>query len=286
MQTVEIYAIAAGGILVALASFSLFPQLRPAFRRLSLLGSKYLTYPHLIHRHRLLGPCSRADILAQAVYVTANVLCFSFKASDFQKAGLRAGTLALVNVIPLFAGFDFGRLADILGLPLEKMRGVHVSAGVMSVVLMAIHVSTVLVQKVPFGLREGKNVFAVIVSRGWSVMLAVSLTCVTGSLFVGSGRRPLESLLPKVVVRNLPAYASVLGRSVCLFRLATFTLRFIASSAVRLRARRSLRFQLDPPIHRHLLPQWFAPLQGSPSEHHGQRKAGASLCRSPQTDKS
>ncbi|KAH6706214.1 hypothetical protein BKA61DRAFT_436840, partial [Leptodontidium sp. MPI-SDFR-AT-0119] len=95
--------------------------------------SKHLTYPYLLHRHQSLGPWSRAQVLVQLIYMTANVSCLSFENVfglrfgflNITKAGLRAGTMSLVNMIPLFAGPHLSFLAGYLGASLITVQRVH-----------------------------------------------------------------------------------------------------------------------------------------------------------------
>ncbi len=103
------------------------------------------------------------EILIQVVYLTINIFCLSFRVSDVAKAGTRAGTLSLVNMIPLFAGPSFGFLADRLGVPLKVYRRAHRSAGFMTFTLVLLHVLAVVSQG-SFSLGQPQHLFAVIVS--------------------------------------------------------------------------------------------------------------------------
>ena len=52
----------------------------------------------------------------------------------------RAGSLAAINITPLFLSIHLDFLADALGLPLKIVQEVHKSAGVMTFALMTLHV--------------------------------------------------------------------------------------------------------------------------------------------------
>jgi hypothetical protein len=149
MDITQAYALAAGGTFSILLLINLLPYIKPSVTHFT---SKHLTYLCLLHRHRLSGPWSRADVLVQLIYLTVNVFCLSFRVSDFSKAGLRAGTLSLVNMIPLFAGPHLGFLADMLGVPLKVYRLAHHSAGLMSFLLMPVHVLSVVARRESFRL--------------------------------------------------------------------------------------------------------------------------------------
>src|SRR5258705_6552614 len=136
MDITQIYAAAIGGVFFIPMLFNLLPHITPLIVHLSLFTSKHLTYPYLIRRHQFLGPWSPADGLVQLVYITVNVFCFSFRVSTISEAGLRAGTLSLINTIPLFAGPHLSFLADLLGVSLRTYRHVHRSTGLMSFALI------------------------------------------------------------------------------------------------------------------------------------------------------
>ena len=160
------YAIGLGSVLITLAFINLlssFPYstsfaphfLRQAFR--------YLTYPYLVRRHRFLGPWTRADVIIQLAYITSNSFCLGFR-SSIAKAGLRAGSLSLINLIPLFLGPHLGFLADILGVSLSTFRHLHRSAGLMSSGLVLFHALIVIISRTAFALHGVKNLSGVVVS--------------------------------------------------------------------------------------------------------------------------
>jgi Ferric reductase like transmembrane component len=92
----------------------------------------------------------------------SSVLAFEF--STISKAGLQAGNLSLVNMIPLFAGAHLSFLADLLGLPLDAYRRVHRSAGLMTFALILFHVLVVVANRTSFSLGVPEHLFGLIVS--------------------------------------------------------------------------------------------------------------------------
>jgi hypothetical protein len=98
------------------------------------------------------------------MYITANIFCTSFHTSSISEAGLRAGTLSLINIVPLFAGPHLGFLADLLGVSINIYRRIHRSAGLMSFLLTLFHVIVGLTSITPFVIMAGQNLFALIVS--------------------------------------------------------------------------------------------------------------------------
>ena len=163
MEIIQAYATAVGGVFSIYFVIAILPFLMPFIEKISLLAFKYLIYPQFLRRHRLLGPWTPADILIQLVYIAINVFCFSFRVSSISNAGLRAGDLSLINMIPLFLGPHLSFLAGLFGVSLDTYRLVHRSAGVMSVMLLLFHVLTVVAGRTAFPLSELANLYGLIV---------------------------------------------------------------------------------------------------------------------------
>ncbi len=165
MNIPQVYAIAAGGVFVLLLIMKSLSSVQHLFHALAILVAKHLTYPFLIRRHRLLGPWSRADVLLQVTYFMINMLCLTFRVGSVKEAGVRAGTLAMINMAPLFFGFHLSFLADILGISLSDFRRIHRMMGWMSLLLGLVH-ALVVIHGDPSFLRDmPTNLYAVIVSR-------------------------------------------------------------------------------------------------------------------------
>lgn len=170
MNPIQIYAVAAGGIFSLLALVHLLPSLVPFFTRVSFFVSKYFTYPYVLHRHQILGPWTRAGVAMQLAYLALNMFCVAvfdlswhgLRASTFAEAGHRAGTLAMLNTIPLCAGFHHAFVADLLGLSLKTIRGIHRSAGWMACGLLLLHAMAAASQA-SLPLSVPQNLFAAIV---------------------------------------------------------------------------------------------------------------------------
>lgn len=141
MDITQAYAIAAGGIFLTLFLFNCLSNVLQLIR-LVLYTVKHYMYPYVLSRHRFLGPWTRASVLLQLVYITLNVVCITVHVSTVRQAGLRAGTLSLINMVPLFAGLHHGFLGDLFGISLDVYRRIHRSAGLMSFFLALFHVLT------------------------------------------------------------------------------------------------------------------------------------------------
>lgn len=159
------YSLAAGGIFSLLFLTHLIPHVAKLFKGVAIWISKHVIYPYAINRHRIIGPWTRALVILHLVYISLNVFCLSFQASSALEAGLRAGTLALINMVPLFAGPHLGFLADVLGLSLTSFHRIHRSAAWMSFAMALFHVFTVIVSRITFNLSQHANIFTLIASK-------------------------------------------------------------------------------------------------------------------------
>ena len=125
MNIPQVYAIAASGVFVLLLIIKSGSSIYYVFYTLAILVAKYLTYLFLIRRYRLLRPWSRADILFQVTYFIINIFYMTFRVVFVKDAGARAGTLAIINLIPLFSGFYLSFLANILRISLTDFRRIY-----------------------------------------------------------------------------------------------------------------------------------------------------------------
>lgn len=159
------YSLAAGGVLFLLFLIQLTPHLAKLFKGVAIWILKHFIYPNAIDRHRLVGPWTRAIVALHLVYIALNIFCLGFQVSSASKAGLRAGTLSLINMVPLFAGPHLGFLADMLGLSLISFHRIHRSAGWMSFAMALFHVATVIVSGASFDLSQLANIFTLVASK-------------------------------------------------------------------------------------------------------------------------
>ncbi|KAI9774177.1 MAG: hypothetical protein M1839_001879 [Geoglossum umbratile] len=200
MDISQAYAIVIGGSFFLILLINSLPLIARLVRYLSPLISKHLIYRYILHRHWLLGPWSRAGVLVQLIYIAGNIFCFSFWVSTISQASLRAGTLSIINLIPLFAGPHLSALADLLGVTLSTFRQIHRSVGVMAVLLAVFHVLVAVALRPSFALHLPQNLFAVI---------GVSSLCCVLLLSLPLFRRPAYELFLRThhALAALSAYA-------------------------------------------------------------------------------
>ena len=126
MLLTQIYAIAAGGLVLGLLLARIWKQYTLS---INLFVSRYLTYPCALPRLGYVGPWTPADIIMQAVYVALNILCVTLGAASTDDIQKRAGTLTIINIMPLFFGSHIVFAADLLGLTLSDFKRIHRCAG-------------------------------------------------------------------------------------------------------------------------------------------------------------
>ena len=164
MEFTLIYAIATGSLLTTLFLIRIAPSFLNLLGVLSFLITKHLTYPYLWGRHKLISPCTRADVLLYIVYIVTNVFFIAFNTPSTTMARDRAGTLSVINMSFLFLAHHLGFLADAIGVSLKTCKRIHRAVGWMTGILLILHIIMALIaEQKGWSLRKKPNLFAFIV---------------------------------------------------------------------------------------------------------------------------
>ena len=163
MNIIQVYAVVADDILFAFFLINLLSYLASLWKHISLFTLKHLIYLYFLYRHRFIDSYSRAELLTQAIYLTANLFYLSFRVSSATKTNIRVETLSLVNMISLFTSPSLSFLIDRLGVFLQIYRCAYHSVDFITITLVLIHVLFVVSQE-SFLLSSPQHLFAVIVS--------------------------------------------------------------------------------------------------------------------------
>lgn len=164
MEVPAIYAIAAGGIFLALFLIQIRHVLVDWTESFSVLLSGHLTLPVLVRRHRILGPWTRAGILVHVSYIAVNIALVFLRTESLVDSGRRAGELALINMIFPLSAAHLGFLAGLLGISWRTCRKIHRATGWTVVALLSFHIIAELQGKTfSFPLAETQNLLTVIV---------------------------------------------------------------------------------------------------------------------------
>jgi hypothetical protein len=251
MDFPQLYAIAAGGVFVILIIIKHFPSIKRLIRLLILLASEHLTYPLVLRRYRFLGPWSRADVLIQLAYLAINIFLITFGITSFKDAWTRAGTVSVVNLMPLFFGFHLSFLADLLGVSLSTYRRIHRSVGSMSFLVGLFHVLAAVQSNSSYSLDASKNLYGLIVSHNAFCPREPAAYNLAGSIFSGSAHVALLSVSTQTLVRVLPSYSSSTGIPMRIRSLAALKLEALASPSLYLYLYRNLLLYLRPATLQH-----------------------------------
>ena len=152
-----------GGCVALLFVVHTLTQLSWLLKPCHSLLRKYLLYPLLLRRHRLLGPWTRAEAAFELIYLAANIICTCFKVSSASDVAARAGNLSLVNLVPAYFGFHLSFVCTILDLSLPTYRRFHASTGTMSAILGVIHTVINVAGKSSLGIKGPEQAFRLLV---------------------------------------------------------------------------------------------------------------------------
>lgn len=164
MEIPAFYAIATGGIFLALFLVQTRHILIHWTESFSVLLSRHLTLPVLIRRHRIIGPWSRASVLLHVSYIAVNIAMVFLRVASLEDSGRRAGELALINMIFPLSAAHLSFLAQLLGISWRTCRKIHRATGWMAFVMLSFHIVVELQsQAFSFPLTETRNLLTVIV---------------------------------------------------------------------------------------------------------------------------
>ena len=164
MDVIKVYSIVAGGVFGVLVVLHWILRVFQIIQTLSIWAFRHFVYPFLLMRRRFIGPWTRAGFLLRVLYVSLNVFCGSFRVTSLAQAGIRVGTLSLLNMVPLFFGLHLGFIADLLGLSLKDFSSIHGASAVMSTTLGVLHVILNGFSRQESNFHGRKQIYGLIVS--------------------------------------------------------------------------------------------------------------------------
>jgi hypothetical protein len=141
MNPFTIYAIIVGG-----AFATLFLQHATGLSsillrsRLAKKAFKYLAWSVIVSRTRFTPPVTRGDVVAQLLYWGGTLLVNTFQVRSLSEAASRAGSIAILYLIPLVAGSRLSFAADRMGLSLRTFQYLHNTFGLMVSAQLISHV--------------------------------------------------------------------------------------------------------------------------------------------------
>jgi hypothetical protein len=165
MDIVSIYAATAGGVFVTLFMISLLPYLCHLAKIFERYISRYLIFPFFLRRHRFVGPWTRGAVLIHLFYTGINLFCLCFGVSSPTEFADRSGTLAVVNMVALFAAGHISFYADIMSISRHTCLQIHRGSAWMVSGLLVLHVVLISTIQRSFSWDRTSSLFALIVSR-------------------------------------------------------------------------------------------------------------------------
>lgn len=148
MDPSRAYAIAAGGLFLLILLYRLTTRILSFIRsRTVFFLLKHFIYPYVFRRHRFMELVTREQFILQVVYWCATAACNFIRVNTMAQASARAGTLSVINLIPLLFAGKLSIAADLFGVSLRGFYGLHRSVGFMVVVQGLVHISILLKEK-------------------------------------------------------------------------------------------------------------------------------------------
>lgn len=143
MSILIIYTYVAAGILLLLLLQRYVLRICKAVfnPRLFILFSRHLVLPYLFRRRGFLGPISRLRAGLHVLHLGGTLTCNIFGVHDISAARSRAGSLAVLHLIPLLFVPNLNLAAEIFGISLSVYHHLHRALGWMTVLQTALHVA-------------------------------------------------------------------------------------------------------------------------------------------------
>ena len=132
--------------------------------RLGYFFVRHFVYPIFLRRSRINPLIHRTYVLFILLYWGGTAACNFVGSPGAVVIASRAGTLAIVNMVPLFFANRLAFLADILGFSLNTFQLIHRSIGIMAFAQGLLH--TVLVtRRIRVDITNGIHQTGIMVSR-------------------------------------------------------------------------------------------------------------------------
>lgn len=145
LESINIYALVLSSLFT---TFIILTYMLPVFlylyKTIILYTTKVFYYTFVLPRYKWIGPWTVVAITLQSTYIISNLISLLLGVSSFSEVALRAGKLALINLLPLFLSPNLGYLADLFGISIRSFKTIYRSFERMSFALAIVHVSPIL----------------------------------------------------------------------------------------------------------------------------------------------
>ncbi len=151
-------------VIGSLIAFHLRSQLRWLSKIIWRPFVKHFIYQRIVHSEHFCIQWSRADALAEILYLGLHIFLVWFRSDTLVTASGRAANLCIINLIFLCANPHLDALTNTLGLHWGTVRRLHGSVGLMATFLLIFHVVICALSQDAFPMAVPKNAWAVVVS--------------------------------------------------------------------------------------------------------------------------
>ncbi|KAH7363530.1 ferric reductase transmembrane component 3 [Plectosphaerella cucumerina] len=134
---------------------------------------RYLSLKQVWRGVRLFRTVTWLDLVAAAVFVSANAVAMSYDIRDTPGFIRRSGVLSVVNMVPLFLGTRMNVIASGCGLSLPAYIAAHRWLGTMAILQGLTHAAVSLATKTQGGFEELSGKAGIVIA---SLLVAIPLT--------------------------------------------------------------------------------------------------------------
>ncbi|OQE65759.1 hypothetical protein PENNAL_c0198G09455, partial [Penicillium nalgiovense] len=141
-----------------------------------MLGSwRRLAFVHLPKCLYWLDIPNYREALILAVMLAANIVGLRLRAHSWAEAQKRAGSLAVINLVPLCTGISFGLPADLLHVDRQMLAWFHRWIGRICVLHSLFHCSLLVAAARTMNLVTPRHIFPI--AAGCALVLVIPVTC-------------------------------------------------------------------------------------------------------------
>ena len=99
---------------------------------------RHVLLPRLFVGLHIFNP-TRIEVVCHLLHWTAVVVYNTWNVHNLVQAGLRAGQLAVIHIVPLLITYQLSFVSSLLGLSLDVVANVHQSLAIMALVQGVLH---------------------------------------------------------------------------------------------------------------------------------------------------
>jgi len=160
MEIPNAYSLAFLSVLASLVCLHTMSSIWSKFHR-SLYGIllRHIVYPRIFPGMHLINP-TRSGVFLYVIHWATTLFCNIYRVQSIAQAGLRAGRISIVHLVPLIASPQLSFNSDLMGLSLSTFKHLHYACGVMATAQGLFH-SLASIRSLKLATSWGSNSLAV-----------------------------------------------------------------------------------------------------------------------------